>query len=1708
MTAEPAIPATVPITRSAHFTLIKQALPTWLTQASAARVAALGSAAKTAPSAFASASPVAWQRLKIAVAEQWTAQNAVDKHLQHLQDVEAFAEPLLKQALLEQYGLDEDVRETHLRLYAPANLPWWVHDVTGGVRSRTVSLLHAALHNFAAPETFTADSTFITRPDPQGLFDIKHIKHRITIGQFKNLVRELDIGRRYQQHLEEQLGFKQPLAKAVLQARVIRHGKAAFKTAAQSALMLQQIDLNTHDLMLRLVESRQGLMLNGAPLCCHDLTLMDTPLTGIVVIAPDLTQGRQPLPVLVYVPDDPEHPLKHYPDGTTFVKELTRQLRQPAYQRFFCRFVPQAQRGVFLARLHERLGHVTWHAGRSQDPLPNWRDTPVDKPYLHIGTRRVQTDLWEHLYQRQLDKILDDAREIAVSTAYADRMARWAWWDNLEHILSDVLNAALLVATPFMPVLGQLMLAYSAWQLADEVFEGLLDWTQGRRVDAIEHAVGIAQSVVQLGIFGAGASLGALARVKASAFVEGLKPVQLADGRQRLWHPDLAPYRQPELAPVAGAKPDAEGFHHRQEQKVMRLDSHHYAVAQNPGTGRYRILHPKRPDAYQPEVFSNGAGTLVHEGEEPMTWDSTRLMQRLTPTTADLTPAELARMRDISGTATQELQRIYVECTALPPLLADTLERFELRRAVDGFGDLVRKGAPTGETDDWTAQSLTELPGWPVERAIEVFDAADLSGASMKYGDCEAGAAQTLRISRQAVQAGRLPEQIVGYLSEMELEGLLGAPLPAAPARVQALRNRLGDYLDTQQAAIFEHRYRLAQASDDTSARLVQQTCPQLPDALVQRLLSHAPPEERRMMAEQQRLPLRLRRLAEALQLEVQAAHAYEGLYPDVPLGVDTERLLLNALRLYTDTFADLRISVHEHTPDGLLRCSVGPEDARTAKVLLRSANGRYALPEARTLTYDLYEATLRLLPEAHLKALGYKPGQGPALKQWLQTKLLPPAERRIALAQPPIAPVIQRDTLRLLKWPDFKALRQLFGLERSVQARITRLYPTMTPDEARSVAVLLDTPEGLRTLDAFETEKHRLMQDLHNWLLTPTASANRALADQERLDRVNIGAILRHCWEQRPHDYRSEYGDPLFGRALDFSGYALRGALRDFPRLQADFGHVTNLTMTGAGMLDSDAVFLHNFPQLRTLDLTGNQLTELPGAVSQMPRLNGLKLGGNPLQWTEQSLAQLKQLQHLKILELSHNTHLSHAPDISRMPLLQMLMLNNTGISRWPSGLFELPRPATFVLDLRNTAVRQLPPVEPGSWEAELVVRTRLDRQRLDFDSENLMVDLRRAAGLDPWRTYPARGEIDSAFWLENRRGARREHLQRLWDDLEAEQGSQGFFEVIRSLQVEDITFQTPEDAGRYQLNRTQLSLNVWRMLQAMHSDDGLRERLFMMAREPFNCADAGAEIFNAMGIEVLVFEAYRDASPSTLGPALARLARQKARLHQVNRIAQADVKHRLAPLDAGGLGLRLNTEVVEGQRGTVDEVEVYVAYQTGLKERLDLPWLSSHMAYRTTSGVSTEQLTTAANTVLELEQGDGLINQMLEQDFWNNYLMDTYPQAFRDNQCLHRDSTAGVDDLRSAQDDWAHYLRKPADQQDAVVAEQLRQQLTTLADKMDVPHSVVLTGEPMSDAIYLRILGDSFYDENELGRRLTRAVLSQQVHTSESQITVTFPA
>jgi hypothetical protein len=166
---------------SIHFEHVKNALPAWLTQATPRRIGDL----KTAR-----LNTLAWQKkvpeaqhplLKKLTEDHWTAQNAVDRMLSGLQDAHSFAEPLLRKALVERYGIDVDVKETWLLLYAPAKTSWWVHDFKGGVKSLKKSLLDAALHNFSSSETWTSDSDFISRPDARGHFRVEPLRQKISV---------------------------------------------------------------------------------------------------------------------------------------------------------------------------------------------------------------------------------------------------------------------------------------------------------------------------------------------------------------------------------------------------------------------------------------------------------------------------------------------------------------------------------------------------------------------------------------------------------------------------------------------------------------------------------------------------------------------------------------------------------------------------------------------------------------------------------------------------------------------------------------------------------------------------------------------------------------------------------------------------------------------------------------------------------------------------------------------------------------------------------------------------------------------------------------------------------------------------------------------------------------------------------------------------------------------------------------------------------------------------------------------------------------------------------------------------------------------------------------------------------------------------------------------------------------------------------------
>lgn len=1530
-----------PADQSIHFDLVKQAIPSWLSEASPARINAMKTAHASIPDWQANAAKAPQGRLKQGIKLGWNAQNDIDRALSELQDVYAFAKPLLQQELKSRFGVEEDVEETWLRLYAPAKTSWWVHDFSAGTTSRTVSLLDAALHNFSSDEAFAKDSEFITRPNALGHFGVVKLKHKLSIEQFKSLCRELDIGARYQKHLNEFLLPDNPVANNVLRYKVTLSQKTALNIAAQMALMKKDIDQEAYDIVQGMLDDRSKMQWLGQPVSYYNLTMMDTRLVGIVLIAPDLDTATRTAPIIAYVPHDPEHPLKRYPSILDFMAELTRQLRDDttskSYQQYFSQFVSHHQRGLFFAGLNDRLSPIKWQPAAPGSNLPSWRETPVTNPNLKFSLSNVKTDrettfkkdLWGYYFQQKLNKILNDAQELAISTEYADRMARWAWWDNLEKMLSDILNVALLVVTPFVPGLGELMLAYTAYQIVDEVVEGIVDLAEGRFAECAEQVINVLESVVQLGAFAAGGAIGNVARAKLSPLFEGLKPVQLANGETRLWNPDLTPYQRTDVALATDAQPDGQGIYQHQGRRILRLDDQHFEVLDDPVTGQQRIRHPQRFDAYAPTLRHNGQGAWVSETENPREWEGTTLMRRLGHTTDGFSDAQLEQIRQISGTEEAELRRMHIEHAPPPPLLTDTLQR-------------------------------------------------------------------------------------------------LGAPVNPPPA------------LSSEMAALFSGY-------------------PELPKTVAQKIFAGATPSERQQMTRHKRLPLRLRSQARELQFETQAVRAAHGLYDDALVSADTERLALGTLRMQTAIFGNLRIEIRQGALDGELRCSAGPEDATQVRILVRDESGQYEVRDAEDSQIhaadDLLPSLLQAMGKDGRRALGYRPGDTEFFKQWIIAMVETPGERRAVLATPPIRSVAEHETLLLVRGA---------GTSRSgatLHERIHDLHPHFSDNEVDIFAqALIEKGEPMKLLDEQEEDIHQLRQTVELWE-HQFAGLDADNPMPLRGTRLHIAERLLECFERKNSELgnRANPDEYTLDLSRELSSVDLETSWPKRPELKKFLDKVTVLKLDNTRFKATPDGLLRDFPNLRQLSARRCELKTLPDRIGARHRLERLQLSDNAIVLDADAVLRLKALTYLEILRLDNNP-LAMAPDIGRMPRLKLVALKNTGLTTWPAGTLSKTRPRGFLLDLRDNALDVIPEVVPGRPEAWVIARTRLNVGDLSEVNQLQYQEIRHSVGLPPEPlviSHPTDYGATANDWADVP-GLGVERIAS-FRELSDDPLSHEFIKAVLD-QEKSKDFATGGSA------RKQLVQRMARMIDAVYIDTQLREQLYTMASAPVDCADAGAQLFNSMGIRVLASEAYSYTTDrAALQGKLVTLAKGAARLDHVNEVARADVA---------------------GREGDPDEVEVYLAYQTGLAQRLNLPWQSEGMLYRPISGVTDEMIDQAYDTVLALGEGDGLVNTMLEQDFWERYLDDTYPVEIQANKRLYQSKYEKLETLRTTQLQWLEAT------QDIRKAD-LRNQLKVLMNDLPAPETVVFADEAISEAHFDRMLSDLGDSEKELARRLTRDAL-----------------
>lgn len=793
--------------------LIAQRLPDWLRTASVQHLRALGEA----------------MSLSLYFNER------VRGVLGRVTDIADFARPRLQLAMDQAFGSGHDVTTLRLRwghrepvvTSQPIGYPVTVPVYT------EVPLLEAALRNFTEAEgqangQLVGNRLVAPKPssDEQGESDQPAARALPSATQFAAVCRKLDLGGAYQKHLASVLRATghadgdESGAEPTVSSLFARGHRYAMLADAHVALIKGEVDADEHALLVALCGLHTSLKLHGHRVEVKQLDLLGCHLEQILVLdARDETYS--PLHsashrVLVHIPGDPQAPWRAYPDLRHFANALGKRLRTAEYQRFFARFVRRRSSQAFFTAVVEGYDGVTDLANINlqerlrECPTP-WFDT--------LGTARI----------RQIE---DDAAMIAVPVAQLDRAVQHA---HDQRLLAEGW-ALINLAGFFIPGVGLALLAYTAWQLLDEVFQGIQAWHDGYGAEALEHLVNVAIDVATVAATGAAVGVARAAWLR-SSWVDSMVPTQLDDGVRKLWQPDLSPFRV--AAPPTEAIRDEAGVYRAGDQAWVEMDGHHYAVEQRAVDGQWQL---RAQAGHAPGLCHNGAGAWRLWSDHPGDWEQVpRMFRRLGGAFAEVDDRQVDLLLFIHDLDADRLRALHVHGEAPTAELLDSVSRFLIDKRIGQLIEALHHGGVSTDRQamqqllamsdgvlrsDQALAELAELRREALFQALYVAqqqdDEASVATLRRMFPSLHARAARALLQAatpgeRQAVvEQGRVPlrlaqasrESVRGIRLIRGLEGLyLDAPQNADLARITL------SLLEDLPGAPVSIRWRLMEAS-------------------------------------------------------------------------------------------------------------------------------------------------------------------------------------------------------------------------------------------------------------------------------------------------------------------------------------------------------------------------------------------------------------------------------------------------------------------------------------------------------------------------------------------------------------------------------------------------------------------------------------------------------------------------------------------------------------------------------------------------------------------------------------------------------------------------------------------------------------------------------------------------------------------------------
>ncbi|MFK0346889.1 NEL-type E3 ubiquitin ligase domain-containing protein [Pseudomonas asiatica] len=758
--------------------------------------------------------------------------------------------------------------------------------------------------------------------------------------------------------------------------------------------------------------------------------------------------------------------------------------------------------------------------------------------------------------------------------------------------------------------------------------------------------------------------------------------------------------------------------------------------------------------------------------------------------------------------------------------------------------------------------------------------------------------------------------------------------------------------------AMLEHFSRLYLA-DDPLLGLIQRDFPTLPDAYALDVLEQATEAVRLRMQAESRLPLALAEQARvALQL-ARLTRMREALYLQGSYRPEVVALAFALLRRHGPSAAGFNLVLRRDPYAGAAMERLFAETDLEQAVVLVRREGRFqlyndrGLPDEREVAAPegLFEVLAACLPVEYRVRQGWNGADAPTrIREQMQAWL--PGDRQALLRllgwreARPMASPMQRLADGRAGYPLGGCQSCIGSPERVVRQRVRALYPGIGDVGVdRYVQSLLDIRGGLfENLLRVEQEYRRLDDSLLAWVEEVAGSASRA--------RRRVADSLRRAWQMRSDRAVGAIGNDAM---LSLSIVAVPvGSLPVLP-VGTDFSHVSELTLSALGLDAIPSGFLACFPNLLCLDMSDNALRTLPAGLERLTALRQLLMPRNRIRISEPQANVLTGLALLRSLDLSDNPLGDIRLQFERLPSLRILRLNRVQMTALPRGL-EWCGLLVFA-DLRNNQIAELP---AALFQAPLQLRRamHLEGNALPVqDLDRLYAAERLLATPRPQRHAPAREQ-----WLQTLDSAARQEQQGKWDALNAEPGSLAFFELLRQL----------TSTAEFSKAPAELGFRVWAMLDAAHADTATRMALFDLAAEPTTCVDSVSTVFSRLEVRMHVEQATRGGDPISTRAARLQLAKRLFRVHWVEKIARREIDARYQD----GRWSRGNHDE--------EEVEVNLAYLSGLAQRLDLLGQPRHMQFGRLANVSSLQLEEAFKEVLEVEAGEQRVVFISERDFW----------------------------------------------------------------------------------------------------------------------------